>query len=873
MYVRFKKIFRIVAAACVSGLVTIGIMAMPVSAAFTAVTPSLSYSYGTPGQQIIIGGSVSPAAGATPAGGVSGNVWWDAVTVVGSVNVAATSSTITGSFTIPTTAVSGVAHTVTVTFSTGESSAPLNFTVLPTLALTPSSGAVGDPVQLSGIGYPTNAPVTLYWSGGFFTTVTASSTGIVGPVTVNVLDTSRGQHLVSNTPSGAIGSSAAAVFTVTSKISLSAATANVGDSLTVTGTGFNPGPTNPITVSIDGVNQTIPSTNTNLAGHFATNISVPSLTYGSHTVLAQDSGSAAAAFTVSSKIVLGASSGNVGDSVTISGNGFAANEAITYKLDGITLAISSASVLSQANGNLPDITFAVPSVAAGAHTITVSDAEQHSAAGSFTVTAKLAVTPSTGTVGTQIAIAGSGFTPNAPVSIFWDNAALTPAVNIIASATGTLSTTITAPSSAKGNHTVRASDTGGSTASATFIISPKITLNPASGVYGDTITITFTGFSATSSVTEVKIYSGSTFSILTTVPAAPQTDATGSASVKFTVPSLPNGAWTVQATDALGASFFTNLAVTQKITITPATGSAGDTVAVIGTGFKASTGIDLKYGGATITVAAGVNTEANGSFQTQFVIPKTVAGVLPVIVSDGSNSATASFTATAKASISTVTNQTTPGFVGQDMIVSGTGFSANGVITVTFESAPVTVAIVSADATGYFTASFKVPAAPSGPHTIHVSDGTMTKDFSFFMDSTPPSAPKLVLPADKLKPKQPVSFTWGVVTDPSGVTYSLQISQDPSFATIILEKTGLTAGQYLMTTAEKLKSAGSKTPYYWRVKATDFAGNVSPWSTANTFTIGFMWPSWIIYVWSGLAIIVALILGIWIGRRMAFQSY
>ena len=76
-----------------------------------------------------------------------------------------------------------------------------------------------------------------------------------------------------------------------------------------------------------------------------------------------------------------------------------------------------------------------------------------------------------------------------------------------------------------------------------------------------------------------------------------------------------------------------------------------------------------------------------------------------------------------------------------------------------------------------------------------------------------------------------------------------------------------------MTAAEKLKSAGSKTPYYWRVQATDAAGNVSEWSTVNTFTIGFLWPSWIIYVWGALAIVVALIFGLWFGRRMAYQSY
>jgi hypothetical protein len=313
--------------------------------------------------------------------------------------------------------------------------------------------------------------------------------------------------------------------------------------------------------------------------------------------------------------------------------------------------------------------------------------------------------------------------------------------------------------------------------------------------------------------------------------------------------------------------------VTQKIALNKTSGSAGDLVAVTGTGFKAGAGIDLKYNGATLVLATVTTTDANGSFTAQFAVPKTVAGAMSVAASDGANTATASFTATANATISKTTNQTTPGFVGMDLTVTGTGYLPNAVITVTFESAPVTVAIVQSDATGSFTATFKVPTAPSGPHTIHASDGTTTKDFSFFMDSTAPVAPALALPTDKFKPKQPLPFTWGAVTDPSGVTYTLQISQDPSFGTLILEKTGLTNAGYTMTTAEKLKSAGSKTPYYWRVRATDLAGNVGAWSTANTFTIGFMWPPWIIHVWYGIAIVIALLLGLWIGRRMAYQSY
>jgi hypothetical protein len=873
VFVIFKKIFRIFSIASIAGLVAAVVMAAPVSAAFTTTFSPIFATSGAPGQLITFTGTASPA----PSTNAAGLVYWDSTTTqVGTLTVASGATTIGGNFLVPANATLGL-HTITISFSLTESYGPYAFNVIPTLTIATNAGFVGDQVQVTGTGYAASSSIQLYWDAAAFATVSSTATGTIGPVNVTVPDTSRGAHIISNTPTG---SGAAAIYTVTSKLTASLTTVQNGDTLSVTGTGFAAGPNNVISLTIDGVPMlsTTPSPiNTTTAGHFVATFTVPSIPYGTHIITAQDTASAQVTFVVTPKISLSSSSGasltssTVGDIVVIRGSGFAASETITYKIGTNTLAVVP-QIPSNSSGVLADATFTVPALAAGTYTITVSDAEQHSASATITISANIAITPPGGPAGTQIVITGSGYAPGAPVSILWDNAALTPAVNTTASATGTINVTISAPSSARGPHTIKASDTSGSNASTSFTISSKIVLSPTTGGYGDTVTVTFSGFSASSPITGVKIVSGATTYDLATIPATSQTDANGSATLKFTIPGVPNGTWVIQGIDA-GGSAQANLAVTQKIVLNPTTGSAGDTVGLVGTGFKASTGIDLKYAGATITVAAGITTDANGSFQTQFVIPKTVAGVMPVIAGDGTNSATASFTATAKATVSTVTNQTTPGFVGQDMTVTGTGFAPNGVITVTFESAPVTVAIVNADSAGSFTATFKVPTAPSGPHTIHVSDGTTTKDFPFFMDSTPPAAPKLVLPADKFKPKQPITFTWTVITDPSGVTYTLQISQDPSFATVPLEKTGLTTAQYLMTTAEKLKSAGSKTPYYWRVKATDLAGNVSPWSTANTFTIGFMWPSWIIYVWSGLAIIVALLLGLWIGRRMAFQSY
>jgi len=101
-------------------------------------------------------------------------------------------------------------------------------------------------------------------------------------------------------------------------------------------------------------------------------------------------------------------------------------------------------------------------------------------------------------------------------------------------------------------------------------------------------------------------------------------------------------------------------------------------------------------------------------------------------------------------------------------------------------------------------------------------------------DNTPPPTPSLVLPADgaNITDNTPI-LDWSDVSDPSGVTYDLSIARDAGFASIILQKTGLTVSNYELTLAEAL-AAGT---YYWRARAVDGAGNVGSWSENWSFTV------------------------------------
>jgi hypothetical protein len=78
-----------------------------------------------------------------------------------------------------------------------------------------------------------------------------------------------------------------------------------------------------------------------------------------------------------------------------------------------------------------------------------------------------------------------------------------------------------------------------------------------------------------------------------------------------------------------------------------------------------------------------------------------------------------------------------------------------------------------------------------------------------------------------------VTFSWNSVSDPSGVTYTLEISRNVKFDQLEagMQRTGLLETSYAATIEPGM--------YYWRVKAIDGAGNESYWGHARcAFTVG-----------------------------------
>lgn len=562
-------------------------------------------------------------------------------------------------------------------------------------------------------------------------------------------------------------------------------------------------------------------------------------------------------------IALFPTSGPASSTVQLTGSGFGAYTIVYIFFD--TTNVASAAVTA---GNI-SATFAVPATYTTAQTVPVT--AQHTtntynpanqiAYTTFTVTAALvSLSATSGNVSDQITVNGSGFATSSTITFYWDNnsTGTTTTSNSSGTFTGIV---FTIPDSYRGSHTFKAQDATGKSATATFTVQQKITANPTSGGVDDQVTINGTGFTANSTIT---FYWDNTSTGTTTA-----TTSTGSfPNFAFTVPSSSRGSHIIKAQDASNYSATATFTIQERITITPTSGSSGTTITVTGTGFGNNRTITIRFNSIQVTTSpASIPTGTTGSFTGSFDVPANSAGSYVVEASDGTYTSSANFSIVTEASLSETT-----GHVGSTITISGSGFTPNGQVEISYDGIPITT--TPANSLGEFSATFDIPESTGGNHNITATDTLNTINTTFIMETTPPDAPVPLEPADDTKSGSRAFFDWEDVTDPSGVEYTLQVATDADFTStsIILEKTGLTESEYTLTDEEKLESVSEEEPYYWRARAVDGALNNSDWTTPASFRVGFTFsiPTWGIYVLFGIGALLLGVLGFWLGRRTAY---
>ena len=180
------------------------------------------------------------------------------------------------------------------------------------------------------------------------------------------------------------------------------------------------------------------------------------------------------------------------------------------------------------------------------------------------------------------------------------------------------------------------------------------------------------------------------------------------------------------------------------------------------------------------------------------------------------------------------------GNVGEVVSIQGTGFGKAKDITISYSDLSLIPGLTT-DTSGSFSSSFEAPENISGDINVKATDSDgVSASAVFCMESTPPEVPRISAAEDGSTigyiGDVKVKFDWTDVTDPSGVTYELELSTHANFASTVLLIDKLTYSEYTLSEAESL----SHGEYYWRVRAIDDAGNASDWTAPAMVKAGYM---------------------------------
>ena len=451
------------------------------------------------------------------------------------------SGAISCSFTVPES--SAGTRIITATDSHGNTASAAFTVTPPTIQLSPTSGPQGTSVTVTGSGFAPSSPITVNY--GSTTVSSSSSTTSSGAFQVTfTVPASAGSQTVTATDS--YGNTARATFGVsTPSMSANPTSGPIGTQVTLTGNGFAPSASVSITF---GTTKLSTSCNSTSAGGLSCTFTVPRSLTGSQTVTATDSygNTASSSFTVTAPTLsLNPSTGPIGTSVTATGNGYPASASVTIAFNGAAQPTSPSTCVIGISGAL-NCSFNVPSSPAGAQRVVATDSSGNTANATFTVTAPtLSLSINSGIVGQSVTITGNGFLASSSIALLYDGTPLSESIPPT-NAAGYFQGTLTVPASSAGPHTVTATDAAGNRASQTFTVGPAASLSPGSGFVGTSVTVTGSGFTA-SSVVSIAFNR----TAVSTTPSPCGVSAVGGFSCSFAVPqSAAAGNATVTVTDS-----------------------------------------------------------------------------------------------------------------------------------------------------------------------------------------------------------------------------------------------------------------------------------------------------------------------------------
>ncbi len=254
-------------------------------------------------------------------------------------------------------------------------------------------------------------------------------------------------------------------------------------------------------------------------------------------------------FTVTPNISLSPTTDYVGEEVTVAGTGFTASKDVTITFyTSATTYVTVGTAETDANGSFTSATFTVPESYRGSHTVKALDDSNYYDTASFTTNPSITLSPTSGAVGDEVTVNGTGFRASKLIAITFDgNTITTTPASVSTYSNGSFPNTIfTVPTGANDVYEVKASDgyyhdTADFSTVAGVTISP-ITSQTSPGHVGDTVTVSGTGFLVNHQVTI-------TYLSLPITVATTATGPNGAFTATFDVPASEGGDHTITATD------------------------------------------------------------------------------------------------------------------------------------------------------------------------------------------------------------------------------------------------------------------------------------------------------------------------------------
>jgi hypothetical protein len=322
----------------------------------------------------------------------------------------------------------------------------------PVLEVSPTSGAVGTVVTLTGINFESYKGDEIYI---FFDNEEID----VSPITVPEEGSFSFEF---NIPDGAelgrneirveseLGEVAVSVFTVReAEINLDPQAGVVGTELTIEGEGFYADKV--VTLYYD--DRLLGTETATATGEFSYHLTLPASTAGEHEIRARNAegDSAEAEFEVVPSIFIDPTSGAAGSVLFVSGHGFSSrvNVGIYFTFDEVAIARTDEL------GNFEIAFFQVPQMTPGPYDVNVEDAEGKMATAEFAVIAGASLDKIEANVGTELTVTGTGFAAGGMVTIAYDEV---PVAQIQADRQGSFQAVLRVPASRHGSHFITVDD-------------------------------------------------------------------------------------------------------------------------------------------------------------------------------------------------------------------------------------------------------------------------------------------------------------------------------------------------------------------------------------------------------------------------------